>query len=149
MKNVNTRISRFKGQMKFWRDKFLPFELWTSNWSPWSINILSEKDQFSSFYPVTDRSINWGMKSKLTLSWRRCLSCRNQSIYLQSKSIDWFLYHGDLSHERVEEICSQSFLSNSLKLYCLGGRTNEKSLWVWSIVHQEIFFIIIGTGTRP
>ena len=29
------------------------------------------------------------------------LSCKNQSIDLQSKSIDWFLYDRDLHHERV------------------------------------------------
>ena len=37
----------------------------------------------------------------LTLSWRRSLWYRNQSIDLQSKSMDWFLYDNDLSHERV------------------------------------------------
>ena len=39
----------------------------------------------------------------LTLSWRRSLSYRNQSIDLQSKSVDWFLYDRDLSHERVNK----------------------------------------------
>ena len=37
----------------------------------------------------------------LTLSWRRLLSYRNQSIDLQSKSVDWFLYDNGLRHERV------------------------------------------------
>ena len=40
----------------------------------------------------------------LTLSWRRPLSYRNQSIDLQSKSIDWFLYDNGLRHERVKTI---------------------------------------------
>ena len=39
--------------------------------------------------------------NRLTLSWRRALSYRNQSIDLQSKSIDWFLYNNGLCHERV------------------------------------------------
>ena len=39
----------------------------------------------------------------LTLSWRRSLSYRNQSIDLQSKLIDWFLYNRDLRHERVKD----------------------------------------------
>ena len=34
----------------------------------------------------------------LTFSWRRSLWYRNQSINLLRKSIDWFLYHGDLLH---------------------------------------------------
>ena len=37
----------------------------------------------------------------LTLSWRRPLSYRNQSIDLPSKSMEWFLYDNDLRHERV------------------------------------------------
>ena len=39
--------------------------------------------------------------SQLTLSWRRFVSCRNQSTDLLCKSIDWFLYGRDLRHERV------------------------------------------------
>ena len=37
----------------------------------------------------------------LTLSWRRPLLYRNQSIDLLYKSIDWFLYDNGLRHERV------------------------------------------------
>ena len=40
----------------------------------------------------------------LTLSWRRPLSYRNQSIDLQSKSMDWFLYDNGLRHERVNKV---------------------------------------------
>ena len=38
----------------------------------------------------------------LTLSWPSFLSYRNQSIDLQSKSMDWFLYDRYLRHERVK-----------------------------------------------
>ena len=37
----------------------------------------------------------------LTLSWRRSLSYRNQSIDLLSKSMGWLLYDRVLGHERV------------------------------------------------
>ena len=37
----------------------------------------------------------------LTLSWRRSLSYRNQSIDLGSKSMDWFLYDNGLRHVKV------------------------------------------------
>ena len=37
----------------------------------------------------------------LTISWRRPLSYRNQSIDLVCKSMDWFLYDNGLRHERV------------------------------------------------
>ena len=36
----------------------------------------------------------------LTLSWRKSLSSRKQSIDLQSKN--WFLYDRDLRHERLK-----------------------------------------------
>ena len=47
-----------------------------------------------------------------TLSWRRPLSYRNQSIDLRSKSMDWFLCDNGLRHEMVKvfvqaKICSQ------------------------------------------
>ena len=40
----------------------------------------------------------------LTPSWRGPLSYRNQSIDLQSKSMDWFLYDNSLCHERVKRM---------------------------------------------
>ena len=36
-------------------------------------------------------------------SWRRFLTYRNQSIYFQSKSMNWFLRDRDLRHERVKK----------------------------------------------
>ena len=41
------------------------------------------------------------------LSRRRPLSYRNQSIDLQSKSMDWFLYDNGLRLERVKRIMSR------------------------------------------
>ena len=38
----------------------------------------------------------------LTLSWRRSLSNRNQSIDLLCKSMGWFLCDRDLRHERID-----------------------------------------------
>ena len=38
----------------------------------------------------------------LTLSWRRPILYRNQSIDLLRKSVDWFLYDIGLRHERVK-----------------------------------------------
>ena len=40
----------------------------------------------------------------LTLSWRRPLPYRNQSIDLLRKSMDWFLYDNDLRRERVKPL---------------------------------------------
>ena len=52
----------------------------------------------------------------LTLSWRRLLSYRNQSIDLQSKSVDWFLYDNGLRHERLK---ARRFFSLIQKYFCL------------------------------
>ena len=52
--------------------------------------------------------------NKLTPSWRRSLSYRNQSINLQSKSMDWFLYGKDLSHERAKEHCWLKFQPHNM-----------------------------------
>ena len=41
-------------------------------------------------------------KLHLTLSWPRPISYRNQSIDLQSKSMDWLLYDIGLRHEKVK-----------------------------------------------
>ena len=50
-------------------------------------------------------------KILLSLSGRRSLSYRNQSIDLHSKSIDWFLYGRDLRHERIKLSTEMIFLS--------------------------------------
>ena len=44
------------------------------------------------------------MKTVLTHSRRRLLSYRKQSITLQSKSKDWFLYDRGIRHERVNAL---------------------------------------------
>ena len=51
-----------------------------------------------------------------TLSWRRPLSYRNQSIDLLAKSMDWFLHDNGLRHERVKH----SFL-DKLNPICICG----------------------------
>ena len=59
----------------------------------------------SYLYLIGCRSNFWvfnGLLFYLTLSWRRPLSYRNQSIDLLSKSMDWFLYDNGLLHERVK-----------------------------------------------
>ena len=51
----------------------------------------------------------------LIFSWRRSLSYRNQSIDLQSKLMDWFLYDSDLRHERVTALKDRPILKQILK----------------------------------
>ena len=70
----------------------------------------------------------------LTFSWRGLLSYRNQSIDLQSKSMDWFLYDNGLRYERVKNswvfhlsfqlifqvvlLVESNFINRRLYLYC-------------------------------
>ena len=69
----------------------------------------------------------------LPFSWRRSLSCRNQSIDLLYKSMDWFLYDGDLLHERIKV----------LPLF-----TNGERLSHFISGFQEKFFESFLTGTK-
>ena len=54
------------------------------------------------FDTVISYTYNEFEKSFSSLSWRRPLSYRNQSIDFQSKSMDRFLYANGLRHERVK-----------------------------------------------
>ena len=62
----------------------------------------------------------------LTLSWRRPLSYRNQSIDLLRKLMDWFLYDNDLRHERVNGFNVMGF-----SLHFLSG------IFIWYYVLTE------------
>ena len=55
--------------------------------------------QPSVCHVIFSSSISW----QLTLSWRRFLSYRNQSIDLLCKLMNWFLYDRYLRHERVRD----------------------------------------------
>ena len=68
----------------------------------WSSFLISDK---SSLLEITiPKGISLA-QSILTLSWRGPLSYKNQSIDLQSKLMDWFLYDNGLRHERVKSKC--------------------------------------------
>ena len=72
----------------------------------WIQNIYKCRDTpMSSHFHWTSATfvVSWNTDIDLilTLSWRRLLSYRNQSIDLQNKSMDWFLYDNGPRHERV------------------------------------------------
>ena len=62
----------------------------------WEVNIKSMHEELFSKV--------W--ESSLTLSWRRSLSYRNQSIDLHSKSMDRYLNNRHLGHERVSDLAN-------------------------------------------
>ena len=106
-----------------WKSKarFMSGELWVEVYKLW---VQSHELQFwiykiraprvtSSNPQVTSwNSQVKAAKGALTLSWRRLLSYRNQSTELQSRSIDWFLYHNDLREERVKGVYLSFHLLN-------------------------------------
>ena len=59
------------------------------------------------------------LKTRLTLSWRRSLSYRNQSIDLLRKSMDWFLYDNGLRHEMVKR--KSCLHAETTQLICLAN----------------------------
>ena len=74
----------------------------------------------------------------LTLSWRRYLSHRNQSIYLHRKSIDCSLYDRDLRHERVNQLCGITCLLVIHRFFVLWLESYYFILWLsflclWSL----------------
>ena len=58
------------------------------------------------------------LATSLTSFMTRAVSYRNQSIDLQCKSIDWFLYNNGLRHERVKLVFSTSLLSHVCLIFC-------------------------------
>ena len=78
----------------------------------------SEKINLNNSYTISKKEENkllldpWHSSKEqiLALSWRRPLSYRNQSINLQSKSMEWFLYDNGFRHERVNWLSTLMYL---------------------------------------
>ena len=66
-----------------------------------NLNPISTFAFFDFIRRYGNETFSW---NRLTLSWRRPLSHRNQSIDLLGKSVDWFLYGNRLRHERVNKL---------------------------------------------
>ena len=90
-------------------------------------------------YYVLHFTLNY---SFLTLSWRRSLSHRNQSIDLLCKSMDWFLYDRDLRHESVNDkpllILDSSPSSLFITPCFLHGTSYEVSLHLLLEIRREL-----------
>ena len=84
---------------------------------------------------------------RLTSSWRRPLSYRNQSIDLRSKSMDWFLYDNGPRHERVKIWRFGFYFSNQV-----GNCRKSQNLFLWlhikesSLLYCCKFLVIVITG---
>ena len=77
----------------------------------------------------------------LTLSWLRPLSNRNQSIDLQSKSMDWFLYDNGLRHERVnhKHKMTKDINQQNIGVWMSFNKTNELITYKYCFYKQKRF----------
>ena len=75
--------------------------------------------------------------NKLTISWRRPISYRNQSIDLFRKLMDWFLYDIGLRHKRIKtgSVCLL-FLSSHV-FTALEFHSNHFGILRWKIVKPQ------------
>ena len=87
-------ISKWKNRnyKKKWRKKHGQIWRSTSRWTTRTFKMLLQQK-----YKFTQ----WLLQ--LTLSWRS-LSCRNHSIDLFYKSVDWFLYDKHLLHGKIQTL---------------------------------------------
>ena len=75
---------------------------WSYQDEVWLIHMVNHLTQYSASCVIQSKRKEVIRESILTPSWRGSLSYRNQSIDLQSKSMDWFLYYNGLCLERVK-----------------------------------------------
>ena len=66
-----------------------------------SINNYLRKNNYQNLCCLCSK-LKANLTNHFTLSWRRPLSYRNQSIDLLRKLMNWFLYDNGLRHERVK-----------------------------------------------
>ena len=81
-----------------------------STWVLWYVVLYAASLLLRNIYFII-RNINLYLRfcrcenQLFTLSWRRSLSYRNQSIDLLCKSMGWILYDRDSRHDRVKVFC--------------------------------------------
>ena len=89
------------------------------------------------------------MISFLTLSRRRPLSYRNQSIDLLRKSVDWFLYDNGLPLERVKDLKVCSFSKNTSEMRNIQVKTLRSFAEQKSINYFQMFFLLVNIRSLP
>ena len=88
----------------------------------------------------------------LTLSWRRSLTYRNQSVDSQSKSVDWILYDRDLRHERVGRWVLYSLLQKhfkNVKQRIKLKNSRQVSLIYWNQCISMFQYYVLTVSSKP
>ena len=86
---------------------------------------------------------------KLSISRRRPLAYRNESIDLQSKSMDWFLYDNGLRHGRVKlvhlhhlKFSFKSGLLNSPHYICTSwNNQSQENFCCTTLTHPDVLVL--------
>ena len=73
---------------------------------------------------------------RLTLSWWRSLSYRNQSTDLLRKSMDWFLYDNDLSHKRAKSSFFRDSANSAFWFWLYNSEKKYRSRGNFSFLSQ-------------
>ena len=81
-----------------WRVNLLYYEYWTDKQKYFYVVTFTEEIPNGKLHIFGLRDRLQILSLILTISWRRSLSNRNQSIHLHSKSLDWLLCNRDLRH---------------------------------------------------
>ena len=67
---------------------------------------------------------------------------RSESICLQKKSMDWFVYVKDFHHERVNGLCNRSKQVSIFVTKCLRQNGSKKGLNLLSFQRQSVADIL-------
>ena len=85
------------------------------------------KTSFEKLQSCSQKFVTFGLDAmSLNLLWQRFLSYSNQSIDLQRKPIDWFLYERDLRQERVKELRKRQVLLPRILINKIVVNVNSK-----------------------
>ena len=91
---------------------------------------LTRSNEYFFIWSNNNVPLTWYLYSLILIYlWGKSLSYRNQSSELLCKSMDWFLYHGDLRHEVVNEFISvKDYDVSKFQKQSLGGVPLKRSL---------------------
>ena len=118
-------------------------EFWEGLTDFWDLIHQIAESSKSARYVVVNDSV-W-LLLLLTLSWRRPLSYKNQSIDLFCKSMDWFLYDNGLRHDRAKltVICGNTHCFVRTFHY-----TSDKLIYSWcgqSVLYDQRLWRFFST----
>ena len=106
-----SRTVMLKFLMNIWRNFLFALLLCFIGWHIFSNWIMIQDIKIfktsNNLFQKIKYFVSFDLAIRLTLSWRRPISYRNQSIDLRSKSMDWFLYDIGLRNERVKIFSSK------------------------------------------